>query len=66
MAKRRGNGEASITRRKDRSWCAQYAVYSPAGGKRETVYGKTRQDVAAKLAKALPDREGAFCSMQAV
>jgi integrase len=55
---KRGNGEGSITRRKNGSWCAQYTVYTAEGRKRKTLYGKTRQEVAAKLAKALSDREG--------
>jgi integrase len=36
---------------------AQYTVYSAGGRKRKTLYGKTRQEVAAKLANALSDRE---------
>src|SRR5687767_7334400 len=57
MAKKRGNGEGSITRRKNGGWMAQYAVHTAEGRKRKTLYGKTRQEVAAKLAKALSDRE---------
>jgi integrase len=57
MAKKRGNGEGSITRRKNGGWCAQYTAYTVEGRKRKTVYGKTRQEVAGKLAKALSDRE---------
>jgi integrase len=59
MAKR-GNGEGSICRRKNGGWMAQYAVYTPEGRKRKTIYGKTRKEVAKKLAKALADREGGF------
>jgi integrase len=33
-------------------------VYTAEGRKRRTLYGKTRQEVAAKLSKALADREG--------
>jgi integrase len=55
---KRGNGEGSITRRKSGGWCAQYTVYTSEGRKRRTLYGKTRQEVAAKLSKALADREG--------
>jgi hypothetical protein len=55
---KRGNGEGSIWRRKGGGWCAQYAVYTSEGRKRRTLYGKTRQEVAAKLSKALADREG--------
>ena len=55
---KRGNGEGSITRRKSGGWCAQYTVYTSEGRKRRTLYGKTRQEVATKLSKALADREG--------
>jgi integrase len=55
---KRGNGEGSIWRRKRGGWCAQYTVYTSEGRKRRTLYGKTRQQVAAKLSKALADREG--------
>src|SRR5215211_4600832 len=58
MAKKRGNGEGSITRRKNGGWMAQYTLYTAEGRKRKTLYGKTRQEVAAKLAGALSDREG--------
>jgi integrase len=57
MAKKRGNGEGSITRRRNGGWCAQYTAYTAEGRKRKTLYGKTRQEVAGKLAKALSDRE---------
>ncbi len=55
---KRGNGEGSIFRRKGGGWCGQYTVYTSEGRKRRTLYGKTRQEVAAKLSKALADREG--------
>src|ERR671917_860094 len=58
MAKKRGNGEGSISRRKNGGWIAQYAVHTAEGRKRKTLYGKSRQEVATKLAKALSDREG--------
>src|SRR5215213_4190287 len=54
---KRGNGEGSISRRKNGGWCAQYVVYTSEGRKRRTLYGKTRKEVAAKLSKALADRE---------
>jgi hypothetical protein len=55
---KRGNGEGSISRRKNGGWTAQYVVYTAEGRKkRKTLYSKTRQEVAAKLAKALSDRE---------
>jgi integrase len=55
---KRGNGEGSIGRRKTGGWYAQYTVYTSEGRKRRTLYGRTRQEVAAKLSKALADREG--------
>ena len=56
--KKRGNGEGTIYRRKDGKWATQYTVYTAEGRKRKTLYGKTRSEVAAKLTKALSDREG--------
>jgi integrase len=50
-ARRRGRGEASIYHRKDGRWVGQYEI----GGKRRYVYGKTRKEVAAQLAKAIAD-----------
>ena len=49
---RRGNGEGTITRRKDGRWEARYW----AGAKRKTIYGRTRSEVAEKLAKVVADR----------
>lgn len=54
---KRGNGEGSISRRKDGGWMGQYVVHTAEGRKRRTVYGKTRAEVAKKLNKALSDRE---------
>lgn len=53
-----GNGEGSIGRRKSGGWMAQYVVHTAEGRKRRTVYGKTRKEVAEKLAKATADRDG--------
>jgi integrase len=53
---RRGNGEGTITRRKDERWEAKYTVYTAEGPKRRALYGKTRKEVADKLAKALSER----------
>ena len=58
MAKR-GNGEGSISRRKDGIYMARYWVDAPDGRKRKTIYGKKgekRQDVADRLAEALGNR----------
>src|SRR4051812_6297944 len=57
VSKKRGNGEGSIHRRKNGGWCAQYMVHTSEGPKRRTLYGKTRQEVASELAKALSSRE---------
>jgi integrase len=58
VAKKRGNGEGSISRRKNGGWMAQYSVYTAEGRKRKTIYGKTRAEVSEKLTKALADRDG--------
>src|SRR5215213_2080988 len=58
MAKKRGNGEGSISRRKSGGWIAQYSVYTAEGRKRKTLYGKTRAEVSEKLIKAMADRDG--------
>src|SRR5215218_4220542 len=55
---KRGNGEGTIYRRKDGKWATQYTVYTAEGRKRKTLYGKTRSEVAAKLTKAMTDRDG--------
>ena len=60
MAKKRGNNEGSITRRKNGLWMAQVTIgRDPETGKlkRATFYGKTRQEVADKLTKALRERQ---------
>ncbi len=43
---RRGNNEGSIYKRGDGRWCASMTL---DGGKRKSVYGKTRADVARRL-----------------
>lgn len=54
---RRSNGEGSISRHKKSGlYMARYYVETPKGPKRKTIYGKTRDKVAEKLAKALADR----------
>lgn len=60
MPKRRGHGEGTIYRRQDGRWCAQVTVgYDPATGnpKRRTVYGRTRLEVAEKLARLLAEKQ---------
>jgi integrase len=57
MAKKRGNGEGSRPRKRlDGRWEARYTIHTSKGPKRKTVYGRTRQEVADKLARALSDR----------
>jgi integrase len=58
MARRRGNGEGSITRRKDGRWMGRYTVHTANGPKQKCVYGKTREEVRRKLTKAIADRDG--------
>ena len=53
MSKRRGKGEGSIYRRKDGLWVGQYT----AADKKKYIYAHTRKEVAAKLAKAIADRD---------
>ena len=60
MSRKRGNGEGTITRRKNGGWMAQYTVYTAEGRKRKTIYGNTRAEVGGKLTRALSDREGGF------
>ena len=55
---RRGNGEGTITRRRDGRWEARYMAHTAKGPKRKVLYGKTRAEVAEKLTKAMADRDG--------
>jgi integrase len=56
VAKKRSNGEGSITRRKDGLYMARYTVQTATGTKRKTLYSKDREDVAEKLVDALSNR----------
>jgi integrase len=58
VSRKRGNGEGSITRRKDGRWWGRYYVHTPEGRKQKAVYGKTRAEAAAKLRKAMSDLDG--------
>src|SRR5919199_1528159 len=53
MAGRRGNGEGSITRRKDGLYMARYTVDTATGAKRKALYAKTRKEASEKLTEAL-------------
>ncbi len=57
---KRGNGEGSIYRRKDGRWAGQCTVQTITGPKFKTLYGKTRAEVATKLAKAIAESENGF------
>ena len=50
---RRGNGEGSITRRKDGLYMACYTVETATGTKRKALYAKTRKEASEKLTEAL-------------
>ena len=53
---KRGNGEGSITKRKDGRYMARYTVHTKDGLRRKTLYARTRAEVAEKLSRALSDR----------
>lgn len=56
MKRKRGRGEGSIFQRKDGRWAGFVTLgYTPDGRQRKKwVYGRTRQEVAEKLARLLP------------
>lgn len=54
MSGKRANNEGSIYKRSDGRWCA---AISTDHGRRKFFYGKTRQEVAGKLATALKARQ---------
>src|SRR5919107_3564182 len=60
MVGRRGNGEGSISRRKDGRWEAKYTAHTADGPKRRALYGKTRKEAADKLTRALADRASGY------
>ncbi|HSL00538.1 MAG TPA: site-specific integrase, partial [Rubrobacteraceae bacterium] len=57
MAKRRAKGEGGVYERKDGRWAGQYVVETATGPKRRYVYAKTRKEAAAKLRKAMGERD---------
>jgi hypothetical protein len=50
--RRRGNHEGTITKRSDGRWEARVSL---EGGRRKSLYGKTRMEVQRKLAQAHSD-----------
>ncbi len=57
MPKKRGNGEGSVYRRKDGLGVGQYVIKTPDGTKTKYIYSKSRKEAAAKLTKAIADRD---------
>ena len=52
-ARRRANGDGSITKRADGRWMGRYYAWTTAGTrKRVTVYGRTRQEAADRMREA--------------
>lgn len=63
MSKKRGAGEGSITKRKDGLWQGAVTIGRNKNGtqKRKYFYGKTRNDVSAKMTEALQSlQSGSF------
>lgn len=57
MAKKRGNGEGSITKRKDGTWMGRVTTGRNDDGKlkRQCVYGRTRSEVSEKMNKIISE-----------
>lgn len=56
MAKQRGHNEGTISQRKDGRWEARVSVgYKDGKHVSKCIYGKTREEVASKMVKALGD-----------
>ncbi len=54
---KRGNGEGSITRRKNGLYMARYTIETATGVKRKALYAKTRKEVSEKLTEALANAQ---------
>ena len=59
-SKRRGNGEGSVTLRKDGRWQAMYYELTVTGFKRRYVYGKTRREAWEKMMRARARSDGSL------
>ena len=57
VEKRRPKGSGSIYTLKDGTVVGRYEVDTPEGKKRKYIRGKTKREVASKLAKAIADRD---------
>lgn len=55
MANKRGNGEGTISKRENGTWCARITIGRDSNGKqkRKAFYGKTRKEVQEKMTAAL-------------
>lgn len=60
MAGKRGNNEGSITKRKDGRWMARVSL---SNGKRKSLYGRTRDEVAKKLTIEMGDKDKGLLSL---
>lgn len=58
-AKKRGNGEGSISQRPNGLWQGQVSLGKDDAGKtkRATIYGKTRREVSEKIKTALNEQQ---------
>jgi hypothetical protein len=54
----RGNGEGTISKRKDGRWVARYYIRTAAGPKRKALYARSRVEAATMLARAIAERDG--------
>ena len=54
----RGNGEETISKRKDGRWVARYHLRTADGPNRGAIYACSRSEAATKLARAIADRDG--------
>ncbi|ACZ40244.1 tyrosine-type recombinase/integrase [Sphaerobacter thermophilus] len=57
MARHRGNNEGSIRERPDGYWEARMTFWEQGTRRRKSFYGRTRQEVADKLARALVEQQ---------
>lgn len=54
----RGNGEGTISKRKDGRWVGRYYTLTTGGPKRKAIYAGPRSEVSTLLAPAIAKRDG--------
>src|SRR5215213_5438613 len=54
----RGNGEGSISKRRDGRWVARYYIRTATGPKRKALYARSRSEAATMLARTIAERDG--------